>query len=58
MVKEGKEGWVEMGLGEVDVEVGVKYGECRKLRGVRYVWREGVDGGKLGVKLGEGKGII
>ena len=57
-LKQGSNGWLEIGLPQLSLNLRVKYTDCTKFTPLTYLWKEGVHAGKFKVKFREPNPII
>ena len=57
-LKQGKNGWLDIGFVQLNITLHVKYTESPKFTPLTYLWKEGVHAGKFKVKFREPVPII
>ena len=57
-LKEGKDGWIDILLPQLELTLRVKYSDSPKFTPLTYLWKEGVHAGRFKVKFREPVPII
>lgn len=58
MLKQGKDGWLDVKLTQLDLTLHVRYTGCTKFKPLTYLWKEGVHASKFKVKFREPVPVI
>lgn len=58
MLKQGKEGWLDIELTQLGLTLHVRYTGCTKFKPLTYLWKEGVHASKFKVKFREPVPVI
>lgn len=58
MLKQGKDGWLDIELTQLGLTLHVRYMGCTKFKPLTYLWKEGVHASKFKVKFREPVPVI
>lgn len=57
-LREGKDGWLDISLPQIDTTLHVKYSDSTKFTPLTYLWQEGVQAARFKVKFREPQPIV